>query len=151
MLPQLFLIAASFGATEAFDSLILWVETTPQEVRLGDPVFVRISARNTGKEPIVIPARFPQEIGGLCRFELVDNRERTRFAFFPDGGGSGGVSKTTLAPDDASSSWIDSFPGAPSSMVAETGKTSTASRTTPAANPIWNIFSVRRRRRNRLE
>ncbi len=100
MLPQLFLIAASFGATEAFDSLILWVETTPQEVRLGDPVFVRISARNTGKEPIVIPARFPQEIGGLCRFELVDNRERTRFAFSPDGGGSGGVSKTTLAPDD---------------------------------------------------
>ena len=100
MLPQLFLIAASFGATEAFDSLILWVETAPQEVRLGDPVFVRISARNTGKEPIVIPARFPQEIGGLCRFELVDNRERTRFEFFPDGGGSGKVSKITLAPDD---------------------------------------------------
>ncbi len=100
MLAQIFLIAASFGVTEAFDSLVLWVETAPQEVRLGDPVFVRISARNTGKEPIVIPAYFPQEIGGLCRFELVDIRERTRFEFFPDGAGSGIVPKITLAPND---------------------------------------------------
>lgn len=100
MLAQFLLLAASLGATiEEIDSLAVWIECTPQELQFGDVVFVRISVRNTATKPTVVPSQFPRDLG-LCRLEVVDAREQTRFVFVPDGIGCGGVPNATLAPGD---------------------------------------------------
>ncbi|HID78033.1 MAG TPA: hypothetical protein EYP56_18815 [Planctomycetaceae bacterium] len=98
MLGHLLLVAASVGAAAAeYDSLAVRVECSPRELQLCDVVFVRISMENTGRKAIVVPSRFPRELG-FCRFELIDPKERTRFDFLVDGMACGGVPNTILAP-----------------------------------------------------
>jgi hypothetical protein len=70
-------------------SVYLWGECVPTELRLGDVVFMRISAHNRGDSPVKIPAGGSLEAGTLS-VEISDREEFTTFNFVPEGCPMGG-------------------------------------------------------------
>lgn len=98
MLPLLFLVHTLILSAEQSPGVFLWGEVVPTEVRLGDVVFMEISAHNRGDSPARIPATCLLETGTLS-VEICDREEFTTFRFFPDGGPMGGdVPEIVLQP-----------------------------------------------------
>ena len=99
MLSCLLCMVALSGSSTAEEKLSVGMEVCPSTIRPGDVLFIRITLRNLGPEPLLLPERFGRQFGTL-HYELTHTHSQYSFRWNSHFG-SGTAGTAALLPGES--------------------------------------------------